>query len=68
MFTGSWESGVYDYNVLPFAGATVHNDLGNISSYSYDPAKKELISYDTPIIIETKCNWMARQELAGGLY
>ncbi|KDN47896.1 hypothetical protein RSAG8_03316, partial [Rhizoctonia solani AG-8 WAC10335] len=66
--SGSWESGVYDYNALPFAGATVHNDLKNTSSYSYDPVKKELISYDTPIIIEAKCNWLSRQELAGAMF
>ncbi|EUC62393.1 glycoside hydrolase family 18 protein [Rhizoctonia solani AG-3 Rhs1AP] len=66
--SGTWESGVYDYNVLPFPGATVHIDLSNISSYSYDPAKKELISYDTPVIIEKKCDWMSGQGLAGAMF
>ncbi|CAE6537313.1 unnamed protein product [Rhizoctonia solani] len=66
--SGSWESGVYDYNALPLPGAVVHNDLSNISSYSYDPAKKELISYDTPIIIEKKCDWMSGQGLAGAMF
>ncbi|CAE7173297.1 unnamed protein product [Rhizoctonia solani] len=68
LFVGSWESGIYDYNALPFPGATVHNDLKNISSYSYDPAKKELISYDTPVIIDAKCNWLSRQGLAGAMF
>ncbi|KAG8733247.1 hypothetical protein FRC11_007671, partial [Ceratobasidium sp. 423] len=66
--SGTWESGFYDYNALPFPGAVVHEDLKNISSYSYDPAKKELISYDTPKIIEAKCDWLSRQGLAGAMF
>ncbi|CUA67005.1 Endochitinase 1 [Rhizoctonia solani] len=66
--SGSWESGIYDYNALPFSGATVHNDLKNVSSYSYNPAKNQLISYDTPEIIQTKANWLSRQGLAGAMF
>ncbi|CAE6474409.1 unnamed protein product [Rhizoctonia solani] len=65
---GTWEAGVYDYKALPFPGATVHNDLKNISSYSYDPAKKELISYDTPTITAAKSDWLSRQGLAGAMF
>ncbi|KAG8710853.1 hypothetical protein FRC11_004048 [Ceratobasidium sp. 423] len=65
---GTWEAGVYDYKALPFANATVYNDLKNISSYSYDPVKKELISYDTPIITAKKSEWVSRHGLAGAMF
>ncbi|CAE7139846.1 unnamed protein product [Rhizoctonia solani] len=62
---GTWEAGVYDYKALPFAGATVSNDLRNISSFSYDPVKKQLISYDTPVVTAAKSRWLTGQGLAG---
>ncbi|CAE6459038.1 unnamed protein product [Rhizoctonia solani] len=66
--TGTWEAGVYDYKALPLANATVYNDLKNISSYSYDPVKKELVSYDTPIVTAAKSNWLSGQGLAGAMF
>ncbi|CAE6475284.1 unnamed protein product [Rhizoctonia solani] len=65
---GTWEAGVYDYKALPFPNATVHHDHKNISSYSYDSVKKELISYDTPVITAKKCDWLSRQGLAGAMF
>ncbi|CAE7085279.1 unnamed protein product [Rhizoctonia solani] len=65
---GTWEAGIYDYRALPCPGATVHDDLKNISSYSYDPAKKQLISYDTPNITRAKTNWLSERGLAGAMF
>ncbi|CAE6511345.1 unnamed protein product, partial [Rhizoctonia solani] len=65
---GTWEAGVYDYKALPFANATVYNDLKNIASYSYDPVKKELITYDTPTITAAKSKWLTGQGLAGAMF
>ncbi|KAG8727701.1 hypothetical protein FRC12_022301, partial [Ceratobasidium sp. 428] len=65
---GTWESGVYDYKALPFASATVYNDFKNISSYSYDGTKKELIVYDTPEIVATKAKWIMSNQLAGAMF
>ncbi|CAE6375058.1 unnamed protein product [Rhizoctonia solani] len=65
---GTWEAGVYDYKALPFANATVYNDFKNISSYSYDPIKKELISYTTPVIAAETVKWLSRQGLAGAMF
>ncbi|KAG9083488.1 hypothetical protein FRC06_004510 [Ceratobasidium sp. 370] len=65
---GTWEAGVYDYKALPFANATVYNDFKNISSYSYDCSKKQLISYDTPEIIEKKAEWVMSNQLAGAMF
>ncbi|CUA68955.1 Chitinase 1 [Rhizoctonia solani] len=65
---GTWEAGLYDYKALPFANATVYNDLKNIASYSDDPVKKELISYDTPTITAAKSKWLIAQGLGGTMF
>lgn len=43
---GNWEAGVWDYRVLPRAGATERWDDEAHAAYSYDPGSRELISYD----------------------
>jgi chitinase len=55
---------VYDYKVLPFAGATVIEESNNVASYSYDSSNQELISYDTPNIVETKAQYMNANGMA----
>ncbi|KAG8769816.1 hypothetical protein FRC12_004718, partial [Ceratobasidium sp. 428] len=65
---GTWEEGIYDYKALPFDGAKVVNDFKNISSYSYDRVKRELISYDTPVIVAAKAAWINLHGLAGGMF
>lgn len=55
---------VYDYKVLPFAGATVIEESDNVASYSYDSAKQELISYDTPNIVKTKAEYINSNGMA----
>jgi chitinase len=50
------------------ANATVYNDFKNISSYSYDSAKKELVSYDTPKIAALKSKWIMDNKLGGGTF
>jgi len=65
---GTWEAGVYDYKALPFANATVYNDFKNMSSYSYDSAKKQLITYDTPQVVAEKAEWIMSNELAGAVF
>ncbi|KAI9229365.1 MAG: chitinase [Piptocephalis tieghemiana] len=62
---GSWEAGVYDYKDLPKPGASVHEDLQMGASWSYDPTTRELISYDTPAIINLKAQWARDMGLAG---
>ncbi|RFU26003.1 hypothetical protein B7463_g10336, partial [Scytalidium lignicola] len=62
---GTEEVGVYDYKVLPLYGATEFNDNMTGSSYSYDPAKRELVSYDTAIIAQQKAAWVIENGLGG---
>lgn len=66
--TGTWEAGVYDYKALPMAGAKVIEDSVLGASYSYDAAKKELVSYDTPNIIRQKAAYIKSKGLAGGQF
>ncbi|KAG6865810.1 hypothetical protein C0991_011615 [Blastosporella zonata] len=43
---GTIEAGVYSYKALPLAGATVYENTTDVSSYSYDATKQELLSTD----------------------
>ncbi|RKP14217.1 glycoside hydrolase [Piptocephalis cylindrospora] len=62
---GTWEAGIYDYKDLPKPGASVHEDLQMGASWSYDPQTRELVSYDTPAIINLKAQWARDLGLAG---
>lgn len=65
---GSWENGVWDYKGLPKACATEDADSSTVSSWSYDPAAREMITYDTPIIAQTKSAYIREKGLGGGMW
>ncbi|EJU03683.1 glycoside hydrolase, partial [Dacryopinax primogenitus] len=65
---GRWEAGVWDYKNLPLPGAQVVEDLQTVSSYSYNPQTKELVSYDTPTIVQAKAKYMLQHNLAGAMF
>ncbi|KAF7419347.1 hypothetical protein PC9H_001934 [Pleurotus ostreatus] len=65
---GTIEAGVYSYKALPLAGATVVENTTDVTSYSYDAAKKELVSYDTPRIVTMKAQYVASKGLAGSMF
>jgi chitinase len=65
---GTWEAGVYDYKALPQAGATVHTDNDITASWSYDPAQRFMVSYDTPEIIAKKTQFIREQGLGGAMW
>jgi chitinase len=65
---GTWEAGVYDYRALPLRGSTVHQDTHAIASWSYDPQKKEMVSFDTEEIARRKAEWIKHEGLGGGMY
>ncbi|CAE6500768.1 unnamed protein product [Rhizoctonia solani] len=66
--TGSAESGIYDYKALPPDGSEVVENTTMVSSYSYNPSTKELVSYDTPTIAKMKAQYIAKKGLAGGMF
>ena len=65
---GTIEAGIYSYKFLPLAGATVYDNLTDIASYSYDAAKRELVSYDTPRVATLKAQYAQNKNLAGAMF
>jgi chitinase len=66
--SGSWENGVWDYKVLPKAGATEYYDSEAGASYSYDPNAQELISYDTVGSVLKKVAYLQGKGLGGAMF
>ncbi|KAH9896763.1 glycoside hydrolase superfamily [Cubamyces lactineus] len=65
---GTIEAGVYSYKVLPIAGAQVYENLTDVTSYSYDSSKRELVSYDDPHIASVKAQYVRDNGLAGSMF
>ncbi|PYH89677.1 endochitinase 1 [Aspergillus ellipticus CBS 707.79] len=66
---GSWENGLWDYKVLPLAGADVTEMVDQLgASYSYDKGKKMVVSYDTPNVARGKAAYIMRKGLGGGMW
>jgi chitinase len=63
---GSFETGIWDYKVLPLSGSAVTEDNVNIASYSY--GNSELVSYDTPNIIRKKVAYANSKGFAGSMF
>jgi chitinase len=65
---GSWENGVWDYKVLPQAGATEMTDSESGATYSWDEANQILISYDTADMVKTKIAYSLSKQLGGSMF
>jgi len=65
---GSWENGVFDFKALPLAGAEEKWDGEAGATYSYDPAKKHLVTYDTLEIAREKTRWLKKEGLGGAMW
>ncbi|KAK8854649.1 hypothetical protein IAR55_003388 [Kwoniella newhampshirensis] len=65
---GSWEAGMWDYKALPQHGAQEINDHRLGASYSYDPHKRLLISYDTQPIAIQKAQYINQLGLGGAMF
>ncbi|KAI0635061.1 glycosyl hydrolases family 18-domain-containing protein [Trametes polyzona] len=65
---GTTEAGIYSYKDLPLAGAKVFENLTDVTSYSFDSSKGELVSYDTPHIATIKAQYVQNNGLAGSMF
>lgn len=65
---GTWEAGVYDYKVLPQAGATVTNDLNLVASWSYDAGQRTMVSFDSVEVVGKKGELVKSMGLGGGMW
>ncbi|KAM5345592.1 hypothetical protein ACJ41O_011453 [Fusarium nematophilum] len=65
---GSWEEGVWDYKVLPKAGAEIKYDETAQASYSYDASTQEVISFDTPQAVQKKVTYLQSLGLGGSMF
>lgn len=65
---GSFEKGVLDYKVLPQAGAVEQMDQQVGASYSWDEAKRVVVSYDTIASSNMKVDFMKKNKLGGGTF
>ncbi|OCH89471.1 hypothetical protein OBBRIDRAFT_664377 [Obba rivulosa] len=65
---GTIQAGIYSYQDLPLAGASVFENHTDVTSYSYDSTKQELVSYDTPDIVTTKAQYVMKNGFAGSMF
>jgi chitinase len=65
---GTWEAGVLDFKVLPNAGAVERYDEEAGASYSYDAAKRKLVTYDTVDMAKKKAQWIKSEGLGGAMW
>ncbi|KAJ6093500.1 Endochitinase B1 [Penicillium sp. IBT 16267x] len=66
--SGSWESGVWDYKDLPLKGSNVDYMEETVSSYSYDPTQRMMVSFDTPQVAQKKAQYIMTKGLGGGMW
>lgn len=65
---GSWENGVWDFKALPRPSATEDMDASVGASWSYDPAARTMVSYDTVQMGEIKADFIKQRQLGGGMW
>ena len=65
---GTWEAGVYDFKKLPLAGSNEVYDREVGATYSYEPAARVMVSYDTVEMAKEKAEWIRKEHLGGAMW
>ena len=65
---GSLENGIWDYYVLPQAGAVEQIDQQAGASYSWDGTKRTIVSYDNLATSSIKFDYIKNNKLGGGMF
>ncbi|TPX15373.1 uncharacterized protein E0L32_004650 [Thyridium curvatum] len=65
---GSWELGIWDYKDLAQMRSKEQLDSHAGASYSYDPAGRTMITYDTIDMVYQKIEYIRAKGLAGSMF
>ncbi|EHA53365.1 hypothetical protein MCOR27_000822 [Pyricularia oryzae] len=65
---GTWEQGVYDFKALPLPGAEERFDEEAGATYSYDPATRHMVTYDTVPLARRKAEFIRERGLGGAMW
>ncbi|CAK4068867.1 unnamed protein product [Aphanomyces euteiches] len=71
---GSWVAGngdgagVWDYKALPLPGAVEYFDEKLVAAYSYDADQRMFVSYESPISLAAKLDYIKKQGLGGAMF
>lgn len=65
---GSWESGVYDYRVLPLPGSYILRDEQSVASWTFNYQTKEMVSFDSELVGRMKGDWIRSEGLGGSMF
>ncbi|KAI7906530.1 chitinase [Cokeromyces recurvatus] len=65
---GSWEKGSFDYKDLPRQNAKEFIDKSKGASWSYSETNQEFVTYDTPVVVEVKCEYIKNRKLGGVMF
>lgn len=65
---GSFEQGVWDFKVLPRAGAKEEVDRGVGASWSFDAQGRTVVSYDNLEVVGLKVDFIRMMGLGGGMF
>jgi chitinase len=70
---GSFETGIWDFKVLPRPGAQEQSDGphegdGCGASWSYDSNRRIMVSYDTVGMVKAKAQYVKQMGLGGGMW
>lgn len=65
---GSYEKGIWDFKALPKEGAKeeINKKIG--ASWSYDAARKIMVTYDNKEMVQQKVEYIKKEGLAGGMW